>query len=99
MEENNTNSQVNTSSDLYKKAQSHVNAIKGFYSHFASFVFVIILLAIINLVTSPQYWWFLWVVFGWGIGIFWHAVGVFGFGKMGSDWEQRKIQEYMEKNN
>jgi hypothetical protein len=33
---------------------------------------------------------------GWGIGIIFHAFGVFGYGK---SWEERKIQEIMDREN
>jgi hypothetical protein len=35
----------------------------------------------------------------WGIGIFFHWMGVFGFRSLGfsRDWEERKIQAYLDK--
>jgi len=53
------------------------------------------MLVIINLVTSPDALWFYWVTVFWGIGIIWHAIGVFG--KLGKNWEEKKIKELMEK--
>ena len=50
----------------------------GFWIHFMSYVSVIGLLALINLVTSPFTPWFLWPAFGWGIGVFSHYMAVFG---------------------
>jgi len=50
----------------------------GFWMHFMWYVSVIVLLALINLVTSPGYPWFLWPAFGWGIGVFSHYMAVFG---------------------
>jgi hypothetical protein len=48
--------------------------------------------------TSPGYWWFLWAMFGWGIGVGFHALGVFGPNLLfGKDWEDRKIKELMDK--
>jgi len=35
-------------------------------------------------------------MFGWGIGIVIQAFITFGYGR---DWEERKIREYMEKDN
>jgi hypothetical protein len=42
--------------------------------------------------TAPGYLWFLWPMFGWGIGVVFHAVNVFGIGK---NWEEKKIRELM----
>ena len=36
----------------------------------------------------------LWPALGWGVGIAFHAISVFGIGK---SWEERKIRELMEK--
>jgi len=32
----------------------------------------------LNLFTSPQVWWFVWPLFGWGIGLAAHAWAVYG---------------------
>lgn len=84
--------------ERYQKAQKRVKEIKGFYGHLASFILVILFLAFINLRFSPKHIWFYWPMIGWGIGLFFHAVGVFNiipfFGK---DWEQKKINEFIAK--
>ncbi len=72
--------------------------LRGFYEHLIVYVVVNIMLIIINLVTSPDALWFYWVTVFWGIGIIWHAIGVFGKrGKLGKNWEEKKIKELMEK--
>ena len=60
------------------RARRRAAAVVGFYAHLASYVGVIALLFLINLVTSPFKPWFLWPAFGWGIGVFSHYMGVFG---------------------
>ncbi len=55
-----------------------VAAAVGFSIHFTAYLTVILVLALINLVTSPWYPWFLWPAFGWGIGIFCHFMAAFG---------------------
>ncbi len=41
--------------------------------------------------------WFLWAAFGWGIGLAFKAVKVFGLNPfLSRDWEERKIREFME---
>ncbi|MBN1431446.1 MAG: 2TM domain-containing protein [Methanomicrobiaceae archaeon] len=84
--------------ESYRKAKEKVAELKGFYSHLFAYIFVNLILAIINYLTSPGYYWFWWVTLFWGIGLLMHAWHVFGHPKvMGDDWEERKIKEYMEK--
>ncbi|PRB06528.1 histidine kinase [Chryseobacterium sp. MYb7] len=78
----------------YRKASRRVKELKEFYGNLTSYCVVIPFLAILNLVTAPGYLWFLWPSLGWGIGITFHAISVFGIGK---SWEERKIKELMEK--
>lgn len=86
--------------EKYNKAKKRVKELKEFYSHLASYLVVIPFLIFINLYFSPKHIWFYWPMLGWGIGLFFHAVGVFNiipfFGK---DWEQNKINEILEKDN
>jgi hypothetical protein len=81
----------------YERARRHVRAIKGFYVHAAVYCTVIALLFVINLLTSRP-WWFVWPAIGWGIGLAFHALGVFGLGDwLGRDWEERKVREVLER--
>jgi hypothetical protein len=82
---------------IYKEARKRVEEIRGFYLHLVSYLFVNAALVIINLLTSPEYLWFIWPLIGWGIGLIVHAFTVYG-GFWGKDWEERKIKEIMEKN-
>lgn len=82
--------------DTYDRASRRVVAKVGFYIHLAVYLAVNILLAILNLIYSPQYLWFLWPLFGWGIGIAFHALGVFFF-LPGSRLKERMIRREMER--
>ena len=64
--------------ELRKRAKKRVDAKLGFRKHLQTYVFVNVLLAIINLVTSPHTLWFLWVVAGWGIAIAFQWWSVYG---------------------
>jgi len=92
----------------YLKAKKRVKNIKGFYGHFISYILVNIFLSIMIIIgiTSNGHsfseaitnfgvystWLF------WGIGVFFHWLGVFGFKNLISkDWEERKIKELMDK--
>lgn len=82
----------------YLRAKERVEELKKFYSNLTAYVLVITLLAGINYwVNEWRYMWFLWAAFGWGIGILFHALKVFGYSPiLGRDWEERKIREFME---
>ncbi len=84
--------------ELYEKAKRRVEEIKGFYVHLVVFVLSMFFMIIINVMTSPEYYWFKWPLLGWGIGVIAHGVSVFGFGRfLGQDWEERKTREIMHK--
>ena len=80
----------------YQAAKKQVEEIKGFYFHLVTYFLVNTFLIVINLLTSPEYLWFIWPLMGWGIGLIIHAFSVFG-GLWGKSWEERKIKEIMEK--
>lgn len=77
----------------YYKAKERVDKLKGFYANLISYCTVIPVLIIINLGTSG-FQWFWFPMLGWGIGLFFHALEAFGYGKA---WEERKIREILEK--
>ncbi len=86
------------SADSYLRAQKKVEDIKGFYGNLFSYVVVNAGLAILNLVTSPDHLWFFYPLIGWGVGVAIHAISVFNLMPFfGSDWEERKIREMLEK--
>ena len=89
---------MNTEETKYQKAKDRVEAIKGLYIHLTVYVVVNLILFSINMIVSPDGLWFLWPLMGWGVGLFFHALSVFGFGRgFSADWEERRIRELMEK--
>ena len=80
----------------YQEAKKRVQEIKGFYSHLVTYILVNAVLVVINLLTSPEYLWFIWPIIGWGVGLVIHAFTVFS-SFWGKSWEERKIKEIMEK--
>ena len=82
--------------EAYQRAKKRVHAKFGFYIHLTVYIAVSILLIIINLSTSSQYLWFKWPLLGWGIGVFFHALGVFVFSGRSVITEQM-IQKEMKK--
>ena len=90
----NSNSNQNTK---YIRAVERVEEIKGFYSSLIAYCIVIPFLIFIYFKYSPhtiQWFWF--PAFGWGIGLIFQGFKAFNYNPiLGSDWEDRKIQEYM----
>ena len=78
----------------YEKAAKRVEEHKGFYGNLISYCIFIPFLIFINYQTSPKYHWFWWPMLGWGIGVISHGIKTFG---IGTDWEERQIKKYMEK--
>jgi hypothetical protein len=64
-------------------AECRAKAKLGFINHLVMYVLVIGALVIVNLLTSRQHIWFVWPMFGWGIAILMHGLGVFAFGPEG----------------
>jgi hypothetical protein len=82
----------------YKRAKERVEELKGFYGHLIAFIIVNAFFAIVNFLTTPGLWWFLFITFFWGIGLTIHGLSVFmKRGIFSKEWEDRKIKEYMEK--
>ena len=80
----------------YQKAKKRVADLRGFYGHLSVYVIVNLGLFLINITMSPESLWFFWPLMGWGIAIVLHALRVFAE-PLGSNWEEKKIAELMEK--
>jgi transcriptional regulator with XRE-family HTH domain len=89
----NPNASVNADEEA---AFRHVRKIRGFYGHLAKYVIVISALAIFNFVKSPNHIWVIWPALGWGLGILFHGMRVFGtMPFMNADWEKRQVEKYL----
>jgi 2TM domain/Histidine kinase len=80
----------------FMKAKERVEKLKGFYGNLISYCTVIPILVIINVNTNTHFQWFWFPMLGWGMGVAFHALETFGYGK---DWEEKKIQEILNKEN
>jgi hypothetical protein len=91
--------ETHMSAKRYEKAKERVEAIKGFYGNLVSYCVVIPVLAYINYRTTS----FIWVIFpalGWGFGLLGHGLKAYGYNPLfGKNWEEKKIREFMEKDN
>ena len=66
-----------------------------FKIHLVVYFAVNILLAIINLTLTPEYFWVIWPVMGWGLGIIIHGVNVHFSASL--NLKERMIEKEMEK--
>lgn len=54
---------------IEKMEEKKIVSGRGVLRHLLYYVVVCGFLAFINYINSPQYWWVLWVVAGWGIAV------------------------------
>ncbi|NVK53893.1 MAG: 2TM domain-containing protein [Flavobacteriaceae bacterium] len=92
----------------YLRAKKRVEKIKGFYVHLSVYVIINIFISGIIIYgltyedgdtlgsTLSNFGVYSTWVF-WGVGVFFHWLGVFGFNVVGRNWEERKLKEIMEK--
>ncbi len=83
--------------EVYQKAKKKVEAKLGFYVHLAVYIVVNALLVLVNINTTPEHLWFQWTLIGWGIGLFFHGMGVFFFSG-GSRIKERMIEKELKRN-
>ncbi len=86
----------------YQQARRRVKELKGFYIHALNYLLVNALLVAIYFLTTrgdvAHNYWFKWPLMGWGVGLAFHGLAVFGFrGFLGEEWEEKKIREIMDK--
>ena len=79
---------LKTYDNNYKKKAEQFDLTLGVY------LAVMLFLLVINLLTSPGYFWVIWAAMGWGIAIAIEAIGVFGFRTaIGEEWERNQIKK------
>jgi hypothetical protein len=83
----------------YQRALERVRALRGFYVHLMVYVTVNLGLVAIDLLTDPPgLTWSYYPLVGWGAALAVHALVVFvAEGLFGSDWEERKARELMDR--
>ncbi|NNF36963.1 MAG: 2TM domain-containing protein [Saprospiraceae bacterium] len=83
-----------TEREIIEKAQKKVKDKKNFYTHLTSYIITIGFLFAINILTSPGYLWVIWPALGWGVGLAFDAVSVFGiFGSTDEEWEEKELEK------
>jgi hypothetical protein len=85
-----------TKEQQYLRAKKQVDKIKGFYANAITYCIVIPVLIFINLRFVPEFHWFWFPMFGWGIGVLFHGLDVYDYNPiLGRNWESKKINELM----
>jgi len=96
--------------ERYLAAKERVEKLKGYYWHLTSYLIVNTAISCVKIISDMQtgasfidsffdfgtfaLWFF------WGIGLFFYTLSIFGKNfVLGEKWEQRKIQEILEKEN
>jgi len=93
----------NLKEQKYIRAQKKVKAIKGFYVHLFVYLGVNVFIFLARFISGEGVgllldWSSYGTMFFWGIGLAFHAFGVFGMDFiLGKNWEDRKIKEIMDK--
>ena len=86
------------SDNLYKRAEEIVEKKIKFYKNLQAYIIVNAFLAIINWFFTPEFWWVLFPMFFWGIGVLKDFLIAYVFvDKFTEDYRERKIQEEMDK--
>lgn len=74
---------------LYEHARKRVKSRKKFYSHIFSWVLMSAFFILLNIFTS-DYFWAIFPILGWGIGVAFHGIQVFS-----DEWEDQEVgKEY-----
>lgn len=87
-------------SEKYFRAKERTKNLKEFYIHVLVYLCVIVFLIVLNFIVTPDYYWFIFPMLGWGTGVFFHGMSVLKpHFILGKKWEEEKIKEYMDKSN
>lgn len=77
-----------------RMALRHVRRLRAFYSQLASYAGVMLMLLVINLLTTPRHFWVMWPALGWGIALVVQAASLWGPSRfLGPEWERRQIEK------
>ncbi|WP_348680247.1 2TM domain-containing protein [Flavobacterium coralii] len=89
--------EANNNKLAYERARKKVKDIKGFYVNLMCYCIVIPILIFLNLYYTPQYYWFLFSMIGWGSGLLIHGLAAFGYMPfMSREWEEKKLKKFLE---
>ena len=76
--------------DLRRQAERRADVKLGFKVHLMAYLVVNAGLVAMNLVSSPGYFWAIWPIIGWGLGLAAHGIALYHFG---GDVRERAVQD------
>jgi hypothetical protein len=90
---------MNIDEEHLAQARKRVALKKKFFKHLNTYLVMTIFFVLLNMVTSPGRWWFIFPVLGWGIGIALEYVNLFGLPGIqpDPDWEKKALEEELRK--
>lgn len=81
-----------------QQARDYVKSLREFWWLLLISLPVIATTAVVNWLTSPGRWWFVWVVFGLGVALLFKGVQLLGQRSfLGPEWEERKVREFLDR--
>lgn len=85
--------------DIRKRAERRVDLKIKFYRNIKAYIIVNAILAVINWICTPDFWWVLFPICFWGIGVLVDFLKAYVFVDDfdSESYRERKIQEEMEK--
>ena len=90
---------IRMSDNLRSRAEQRVDNKIGFYRSLSVYIIINVILAVINWIFTPQFWWVIFPIAFWGIGVFVKFLKAFVFVNHfdNESYRERKIQEEMER--
>ena len=87
------------SDNIRQLAEKRADLKIKFYKSLITYLIVNAILAVINALFTPEYWWVIFPVVFWGIGVFVRFLKAFVFPDKfdNEEYRERKIEEEMEK--
>ena len=77
--------------ELYEHAKNRVRKRKKFYSHVITWVVLSVFFILLNLSTT-DYFWAIFPILAWGIGVSFHGIQVFS-----GEWEDAEVDREFER--
>ena len=85
------------SESIYEIAEKRAEEKISFLKHLYSYLTVNFILFLVNFLTSPNDWWFLWVALFWGIGLIAHFLRVYVIDeKVLGGYREKMVEKEME---
>lgn len=82
----------------YNLAKKRVDELKVFYMHLGIYIIFIPVFIYLNFLSQAGFPWAIFPILGWGFGLASHAAETFNYNPFfGKDWEEKKIREFMDK--